>query len=68
MKDNIRNYILTYKIKTCKSCPPDEFEQYVQDFGDRILTFEGGKPVIYYSWDDLMDMLPTKDIVIKEDK
>ena len=68
-KDNIKNYTISYKVESsCRKCPDDELEQYVQDFGDRLLTFEDGKPVIYYSWDDLKDMLPTRDITIKEDK
>jgi len=40
----------------------------VQEYDDRLLTYEIGKPVIYSSWVDLLDSIPTNDVEIKEAK
>jgi len=65
----MKEYYLVYRIKSkCRKCPPDEFEQFVQEYDDRLLTYEIGKPIIYSSWVDLLDSIPTNDVEIKEAK
>lgn len=64
----MKQYWITYKTESsCRKCPPDEHEQLAQEYDDRILTYEDGKPVIYNNWVELLNSLPTDNVVeIKE--